>query len=589
MTNQLEFMSISEPESFESQNPVSSPCGGCEDVDLVKTSEETGSCSHSDDAVVHEGNEGGTSAKDVAKEESDKRSSSLRPEYEQFLAHLETLAEVEVKLQAVIDFMESSLAQSGTPHFKSFWDARGLCLELFKQNVNPIVRATLWNKYNELSKEARRLKEILDEQSAFAVEQIEIAIKALEDDLVAFHDHVQNIVVPDLGSVGRSLKHRLSFYQEMQKKLNLLNTQASRINALRKELIRTEMRVRQKNKFFQRLSLAGDKVFPLRKELIKEVSQAFNEDVQAFVRSAFGSQDLPDSLFGLREEIKALQNAAKELTLNTHVFTETRTALSECWDRIRNEEKERKKERSQQKAVFKQNYDSVMEKIKAFAEAQKEQPVTPHGGNKQLDEIVTYAKSLELGRDEQRALREELHALRQPLLDQQRSEEQKRQQQEEEKDRQRRQRISELKAEIQELIRCAADFDFEQLTEKREVIIASIQNSNFSKIDKQELERQLKPLRDLIIEKKESTLLNLSDDDKQVFEQLKEVLQQRKGRRQEIREQMEVFRKAAGASGLDFVRAMEYNELLAAEKERLEKINQGIQEVEKKIADLSNR
>ena len=81
--------------------------------------------------------------------------------------------------------MELTLAQKGTPHFKSFWEARNLCVELFKQNISAAIKQPLWNKYSELSKEARRLREILDEQSAFAAEQIEIAIQALEKEIAS--------------------------------------------------------------------------------------------------------------------------------------------------------------------------------------------------------------------------------------------------------------------------------------------------------------------------------------------------------------------------------------------------------------------
>ena len=47
------------------------------------------------------------------------------------------------------------------------------------------------------------------------------------------------------------LQEKESFYQENQQVLHFLNAKASRINALRKELLKTEMRIRQKNQFFQ--------------------------------------------------------------------------------------------------------------------------------------------------------------------------------------------------------------------------------------------------------------------------------------------------------------------------------------------------
>lgn len=563
--SQLEYMSLSEQEESQGNIPENNP-----DKSLAENEPAANLTPEEAQAAV----EGGSARQ------------PHHHEYEAFLKDLEKLPDSDAKLQFAIQFMENSLAQSGTPHFKSFWEARSICLQLFKENISPLLRSALWTKYNELSKEARRLKEILDEQSAFAVEQIEMAVKALEADIAAFEDHLQKMPAEDFGLQSPAMAERKAFYQDLQRKLNLLNTYASRINALRKELIRTEMRVRQKNKFFQRLSAAGDLVFPRRKDFIKEVSDAFISDVDAFIAAHFTDQNFHDSLFSLREEIKALQNLAKLLTLNTHSFTHTRMRLSECWDRIKNEEKERKKERAQLKAAFKQNYDESAQRIQAFAEAYAAQPMSTGEAMKQLDEISSYVRSLELGRDEKQALRDLWNAARKPVQEKMHAEEQARQQHDLDRENHRRQKIQDLRNEAEALTKNHQDLDADGLTQARDELIEKINNAQMSKAEKQDLERQLKPLRDLISEKKESSLLKLSDDDRQSLQQLREVLKQRKERRQEIREQIDTLRKASGASGLDFEQAMNQNAQIEAEKERLDKINQGISEIEQKIADL---
>lgn len=517
----------------------------------------------------------------------DGKKMSYREEYEKFLAHLGQISEVEAKLQFAIEFMEGSLAQKGTPHFKSFWEARNLCLLLFKENVAAPVRSILWAKYNELSKEARRLKEILDEQSAFAVEQIEIAIKALENDIASSKESIQKIVPIDFG-VTHTLNPHVARFQELQSELSLLNTFASRINALRKELIKTEMRVRQKNKFFERLSQAGDRVFPQRKELIKNVSQLFAEDVDAFVTTHFSQEQLNEnSLYALREEIKLLQNMAKVLTLNTHAFTHTRMRLSECWDKIKNEEKNRKKERSQLKAIFKQNIDDSLAKIKAFQEAFQNGQVSVNEAAKNLDQLANEIRALEISRDDWKLIRDELNAARRSIQEKAEAGEAVRLQQDRDKENLRKGKIIEIKRLIEETCKQAADIDVEVMISQRDAISDKITSAAMNKAEKLEIERQMKPLRDLISEKKESVLLALSDDDRESLLHLKDVLQQRKQRRQEIKEQIDILRKASGSSGLDFEQAMNYNVQVAAEKERLEKINQGIKEIEEKIADLS--
>lgn len=588
-TNQMGSMSLSEQESTENhhqeiQRPVHLDEQSGSETQDENLQEEINMDMNTEDSpeaeqVHHEAEEEKDSAKHHAH----------RQQYEQFISDLEKITDQESKLQFVIDFMEASLAQGGTPHFKNFWEARNLCLQIFKENIAPAVRMILWTKYNDLSKEARRLKEILDEQSAFAVEQIEIAVKALEDDIASFDEHLDKIARIDFQISSIALEKSLSVYERLQRELNLLNTQASRINAMRKELIRTEMRVRQKNKFFQRLSAAGDKVFPRRKELIKEVSQNFIADVDAFINTHFTDKNLEDSLFALREEIKTLQNMAKILTLNTHSFTHTRMRLSECWDRIKTEDKERKKERAQQKSAFKQNFDDSMQKLQEFKQNYEAQQPSIADATKQLEELIAEIRHLEHGRDEVRLLKAEVQAIRKPILERIQAQESERQSQDQEREKQRRQKIIDIKLQAEQLVKNGAALEADDIEAQRNTILDLIASSNMGKAEKQEIERQLKSLRDLISEKRESSLLTLSDDDRQSLQQLKEVLKQRKERRQEIKTQIDTLRKSSGSSGLDFEQAMNFNAQVEAEKERLEKINQGVQEIELKIAQLSKR
>lgn len=492
----------------------------------------------------------------------------------------------EAKLQLAIDFMEASLAQGGTPHFRSFWEARRLCLSLFKENISPVLRSQLWAKYSELSKEARRLKEILDEQSAFAVEQIEIAIQALELDIAEFDTQTDKPAFSESFVFPEALKEHNAIYQSLQRQLNVLNAQASRINALRKELLKTEMRVRHKNKFFQRLSAAGDKVFPKRKELIKQISQQFTDNVNQFIKQNFETEGYYESFYILREEIKAFQGLAKVLTLNTHSFTQTRMRLSECWDRIKVEEKERKKERIQQRVVFKQNAEEIDKQIQALKEKIEKNEDHPAEAQKKIDEIVAQMRKVELGRDELKALRESLSEVRKLVQDRIKSEEEIRQQQEFERNRQKKEKYQALKNQAEQLLQDQEAKDIDTLIADRDTLVAEIHDSSLGKNEKQEIERLLKPLRDIITDKREKALLALSDDDRQALQQMRTILNQRKERRQEIKNQLEILRKGAGSSSLDFEKAMNFTNQINEEKERLEKANQSIQEIESKIREV---
>lgn len=550
---------------------------------------------HSLDAKAHEEAKKDTAAEEEKSNregghvaEHPQREKKHKQLYETFIAEFEQINEPEAKLQKAIAFLESTLNQGGSPHFKSFWDAKNLCLELFKQNLPPASRAFLWSRYTELSKEARRLKEILEEQSAFAAEQIEIAVQALEKDIQGNDEHLKELPPADLQVESQALESKMGYYRSIQKELNLLNAQAARINALRKELMKTEMRIRQKNKFFQRLSLAGDSVFPRRKEKIKEASNHFLEDVERFIQIHFKSEDIGDSLFYLREEIKALQSLAKVLTLNTHAFTHTRLRLSECWDKIKGFEKERKRQRAQQKAVFKENVDALLPKLADFQNKFSNGELSIPDAQKWIESFASEMRQVELGRDEVKFLKEELHNAEKPLFERMRKEEQERHQHELEKENQRRKVAEELEKEVEELIQSADSYEADKLVVEKEALLDKIKVSTLKKQEKIDLERGLKGLRDVIAEKKEKALLSLSEDDRQMLQNIKQLLKEKRERREEIKQQIEQLRKSKNNSGFDITQALALDAQLAEERERLEKIKHSIAELEQRVEEIES-
>lgn len=502
---------------------------------------------------------------------------------------IEQCPDAEAKLHKVISFMEATLAQSGTPHFRSFWEARKLCLPLFKEHLQPHTRSMFWDKYSALSKEARRLKDLLNEQSAFAEEQIGIAIQAVEAEVTQLSQNRDQIKAGSLSTSSVAIEGNAEKYATIQYELDLLNAYASRVNALRKELVKTEMRVRKKNQFFQRLSSIGDGIFPRRKELIREISQQFINDVDAFIKSQFsqGRSQMPP--YVLREEIKNLQTIAKSLTLNAQSFTQTRVRLSECWDKLKDYDKERKQQRAEKKAVFQQNADSIILKINEVKQEMESGKAKPADLEKKLGEVTGMMRRLELGREELQYLRDELNNVRKPLQEQKEQELHERQEREREKIRVKQEKFTELQKEVHELLSNSRTYDIEGLTSTRDALYEKINAAGLTKSEKEELERALKGVRDIITEKREEALLSLSDDDRQALQQLNDLYSQRKERRQEIKDQIEALRRANGASGLDFSQSMVYQQQLSEEKERLDQVNQAIEEVEEKIAELKQK
>ena len=448
--------------------------------------------------------------------------------FQGFTEQLVSLPTPEEKLAHGLSFMRGALAQEGAPRFREFWEVRREILPFFRENLNSIARSKLWSEYVEMTVEARRLKEILEEQSAFAIEQIDLAIQSLESDLSNFETLLEQVGDISFPKENRVLQ-KIDLYNQIQRELNLLNALASRLTALRKEVMKTEMRLRFKTKFLKQLSELGDQIFPKRKEFIEKVSSEFEKDIDSFVETHFREgQVVGAPYYVLREEIKALQGMAKVFSLNSAIFTQTRLKLSKCWDQIRELEKEHKKVLSEKRQAFFLQKREKEEKVRELEEAERE------------------------------------------------------------KFRLKRQKIGQLKEQIEVLLKEGEQMELDSFASRAEKLKGEIENLEASKPEKQQLERLYRPLKDLLAEKKEEALLNLSEDDKKALENLYLVLEQKKERRKKIKDQLEIYRKSLGTSGLDFERAMLYRELIDQEKERQEIADRGIEEIEQKIVGLES-
>ncbi len=488
---------------------------------------------------------------------------------------LQSLPSAEDKIRAYLDFMKAALNDK-TPRFKDYWDAKRECLPLFKETITPAARADLWNQYTELSTEARHLKTQLDEQSAFAMEQIDLAISALETDLTKLPEILaisSEILFPEYSF---ALQGKKEFYVTAQKELNLLNTLASRVTSFRKEVIKTEMRIRFKNKLFERLSKAGDLIFPRRKELIQQISSQFLADVMQFATS----QEIH------RDEIKTLQQFAKELTLDTQTFTKTRLELSRLWEVLKEQDKVRKLEMTEKREATQKNVLLVMDKVKPFAERCKLETFTPDEASKQAGEILTFMKTIDLGRDEVRYLKDEISKARSPIDERLAKEQQAREKDLEEAQRQRREKIEQFKARIKELATQVADKPIEELNLSKDKLQQELNLLTTTHAEKELLEHEIKMVRDLINEKKEQAMLALSPEQRQSLDHLYTVIDEWQVQKDEIRNQLETYKKALAGSGFDFEKAMRYRELIDSEKVRLDKINKTIADLESQIEKL---
>lgn len=511
----------------------------------------------------------------------------ISPAFHTFKEKLASFPTHEEKIAHGLHFMRNSISQEGSPRFREFWEARREILPCFKENLNPAIRSKLWNEYVELTVEARRLKDILEEQSSFAMEQIDLAVKSIEEDLSNLSSLLGQMGEIAFPNWGETIGEKCSIYTSLQKELNLLNTMASRLNGLRKEIVKTDMRIRFKTKFFKRLSELGDCIFPKRKELIERVSSEFEKDVEKFIKKYFQGDSVSGApYYAMREEIKALQAMAKVLTLNSSVFNRTRLNLSQCWDKIKVLEKEHKKEVFEKKQASSEQRQEIQARIEALKERVSEMSLRDL--DKEIDLITKEMRAISLHRDDVHMLRDELSKLRAPFILAQEQKARELEETEKEKLRLKKEKIVQIKEEIISLTKEGSQIELEVLLARFNQLLQNIEQLEAPKIEKQQIERSLRVLKDLVADRREHSLLNLSDDDLKTLENLRTILAQKKQRRQEIKEQVEIYRKALGSSNLDFEKAMLYRELVDQEKERLEKANLGIEEIEQKISTLES-
>lgn len=521
------------------------------------------------------------------KSPSSSGSKKISEELKEALRLIEEESTHEGKLQLIIENMKKSLAQKGNPQFKMFWELRRLCLPLFKEKIHPPLRLQLWNDFSELSKEARELKDILDEQSSFAAEQIDLAITSLEDDLKNLDLVLKKTTAPTFPLTCKLLDKKKDIFVIQQKKITLLSAFATRVNGLRKELVRTGMRVRQKNKLFERLSKLGDSVFPERKNLIKEISQSFSADIDAFVVQHFSEGVPKGTLYLLRDEIKALQGIAKILTLNTQAFSHTRTRLSECWDQIRELEKDRKKERNQKRTEFKENQEAIQQKIDGFTKAYKEESLNNTEGHKVLDDILTEMRDIELGRDEVKILKSNISKARSLIRSQEQKVEDERKQKELERNKLKSDQFAELEKRVNDLCEGSEDLSIDEINSQRDTLQQDIKDASLLHSgDKKKLEKALRILKNVVSEKQEQALMNMPSADKEGLDKLRQLLTQRLTQKREIRDRLEKYRKEKGSSSLDFEKALAFNDKIEEAKELLAQVVIRIKELEDKISEL---
>lgn len=493
-----------------------------------------------------------------------------------FLNKLNIFPSAEEKIKFSLEEMKKALNKEDKPDFKNFWEIKNICLGLFKESLNATSRIDFWKEYIELSNEVKQLKNILHEQTTFEVEQIDLAITSIEEDIKKYDELLNSVDEIEINEKLKSLLSKKEFFIKTQKELSLLNAIAARISSLRKEIIKTQMRISNKNKLLKRLTAIGDVIFPKRKDLIGVISDEFTKIIGVFVEETFDLQKIP--FYILRDEIKGLQDVAKKITLNTFTFTNCRLKLSQCWDKVKVAEKNYK----QEKAQFKESIDKVLEKISNFKTICENNPEDEVIKNEEK-EIFNLMKTYTLRKEDVSFLKHRIKEAKSPIYQKQQIEKEEKIKKENDVESLRKEKLEGLKKAITLLLE-NHELSLEELLLEKKQIEEQLESLSPAKFERLILEKQFRSLTHLIEDKKEKNHLVSNDEIKNILE----LFEQKKQRRQDIKNHLDSLNKELSGSGFDFEKAMLYRDLIDSEKKRLEDINLSIEKIEEKLADLES-
>lgn len=462
---------------------------------------------------------------------------------------------VEDKIEATLQFMRNCLAQSEAPLFREFWEARKQLIPLYKEISSAYARSTLWKQLMEITDEAKKIRDILDEKSAFHVEQIEIALQALEEDLANYQTLLATFDAPTFSYSLLSKKEII----DQQKEIDLLTIFSVRLSSLRKEILALDMRMRKKNILLKRINAMQDELLPKRKELIKEISEKYASVVNQFEKKFSESQKEKISFFQSKADIKALQSDGKRLTLLSQTFADTRKKLSACWDSIREIQLGKKAEREKMKEQDEEHIQAAREKMAIFKKMLEEETIAVCENQK--TEVQNFIRSLPLSKGSMKILSNELDLLRKELAEKKAKAKAVE-----------REKLEKLAEEIESFLQ--SEPSQEILQEKEKAFSDRLHTISLSSSEKKMAETLLRKLKDLQQAKEEDEML---EKDPSKFH---EVLEQKLDRVKAIKERIEELKKEISASNLDFSKAISLQEMMEEEKERLYNLNKEIASLE---------
>lgn len=490
---------------------------------------------------------------------SDKNSSYLV-----FESAIEGEIEADKKLELSIKFMRAALGEGKKAQFRDFWRIKKVCLELFKGEIHPVKRAIFWADYTTLLTEAHELQKILEEQTSFQVEQIDLAIAGLEKEMQEKETRVLKNDPKDFHSLPHSIE-----LTKLCQEVGFIESFRMRILDLRRELLALEMRVSLKNKMLDRISKLGDLIFPQRKKLLLEISALLSSDVDKFIQENFDITNhtvKPNAhTFSLREKTKDFQFALKHASVTNETYRKIRSQLGQAWEILSEVEKARRVEResrSKEEGAFAEELfkkaselpldQSLLESAKDIFLEMREKRVQKEAGRKireVLDKKIS-AWEAERAKEEEARLVEKNQAKLEhaQMLDR---------------------TLNELESFLPKITKMELSKALTFFDEKKKLL----QSELVEKKQKIRFEQVAFAIEDKILELEASQLEG---------HQIEGILQRRVVLRDSLKEAIQRLREEITKVGLDFELALELRRVVDSNKMQLEKVEEAIGSLQEK-------
>lgn len=457
---------------------------------------------------------------------------------DQYSKELSGLENPDERISKMLEYMQVQLSHGELHPLSRFWKMRKFCLDHFKETIPVSKRLRLWEKYRLVIDEIMKLKQMMDEKSAFEKEQIEDALLSIEHDVENIEALIENeheISVPK----AVCLEKNISFYKSSQKALNVYSSYAKRLNGLKKEILSLDISFKKKQEILDQIHKISDKVFPKKRELLTDVSHKYVEDMHSFCKANFSTNQFKTPVFSLKDQIKQLQNFAKILSLNVDAFSKTRELLSNCWDKLKEFEVMQKKIKDEKKQISDQNFQNLKKKLEDLtakkASLEKE---TFSGEVKLLRNLIEKEDLLKFHKKQ---LEDEINIIDDKKLIKGKSSDEQL-------------AFDALQSEVQNIHDNVKHWDYQTLDSQIKNVLNQSSQSNLLESKQIKMEREIYSLKEVL-----STKLIEEIKDRIDVEEMSHEIESFK---ESLKKEIEVYRKILSSSNQSIEKAIVYNELI---------------------------